>query len=231
MQEGFQSAAGLTPAGAPRTVSAMSAPLTIISHPLVQIRLSRMRDETTGHEEFRRCMHEITRLMAYEITREWETTTYPMRTPLKETLGTALLHPPVLAPILRAGLGMLHGMLEVLPEARVGHIGLFRNEETKLPESYYLRAPEDLSASKVVLLDPMLATGTSAVAAVSQLRSLGANQIIFACMLCAPEGLETFRREHPDVPIFAAAVDEGLTDRSYITPGLGDAGDRYFGTL
>ena len=209
----------------------MSAPLTVIDHPLVQIRLTRLRDATTGHEEFRRCVHEITRLMAYEITRNWETSTYPIRTPLTETTGISLLHPPVLAPILRAGLGMLHGMLEVLPEARVGHIGLFRNEETKLPESYYLRTPEDLTQSKVVLLDPMLATGTSAVAAAQQLKDLGAAQILFACIISAPEGVACFQAAHPDIPIFTASVDQGLTDTAYITPGLGDAGDRYFGTL
>ena len=209
----------------------MSAPLTVIDHPLVQIRLTRLRDATTGHEEFRRCVHEITRLMAYEITRNWETSTYPIRTPLTETTGISLLHPPVLAPILRAGLGMLHGMLEVLPEARVGHIGLFRNEETKLPESYYLRTPEDLTQSKVVLLDPMLATGNSAVAAAQQLKDLGSAQILFACIISAPEGIACFQAAHPDIPIFTAAIDQGLTDTAYITPGLGDAGDRYFGTV
>lgn len=209
----------------------MSAPVTVIDHPLVKIRLTKLREAGTGHEEFRRCVHEITRLMGYEITRNWETTQFPIETPLTKTIGTALLHPPVLAPILRAGLGMLHGMLEVLPESRVGHIGLFRNEETKLPESYYLRAPEDLTQAKVVLLDPMLATGNSAVAAVDQLRSLGAKQIIFACLLCAPEGIAKFQAAHPDVPIFTAAIDEGLTSNAYITPGLGDAGDRYFGTI
>ena len=208
----------------------MTAPLTIISHPLVQIRLTRLRDVSTGHEEFRRCVHEITRLMAYEMTRHWATAPVTIRTPLAETIGTALLHPPVLAPILRAGLGMLHGMLEVLPEARVGHIGLFRNEETKLPESYYLRAPEDLSEAKVCLLDPMLATGNSAVAAAQQLKDLGARRISFACLLAAPEGIKTFQAAHPDIRIFTAAVDDGLTDNAYITPGLGDAGDRYFGT-
>jgi uracil phosphoribosyltransferase len=209
----------------------MSASLTIISHPLVQIRLTRLRDADTGHEEFRRCVHEITRLMAYEMTRNWETSPLPIRTPLTETIGTTLLHPPVLAPILRAGLGMLHGMLEMLPEARVGHIGLFRNEETKLPESYYLRAPEDLSQAKVCLLDPMLATGNSAVAAAQQLKELGARQIIFACILAAPEGIARFQAVHPDIEIYTAAVDDGLTSNAYITPGLGDAGDRYFGTV
>ncbi len=209
----------------------MTAPLTIISHPLVQIRLTRLRAATTGHEEFRRCVHEITRLMAYEITREWLTSPVAIRTPLTEMVGAQLSHPPVLAPILRAGLGMLHGMLEVLPEARVGHIGLFRNEETKLPESYYLRAPAGLADAQVCLLDPMLATGNSAVEATSQLKSLGARQILFACLLAAPEGIRCFQTAHPDVPIFTAAVDDGLTSTAYITPGLGDAGDRYFGTL
>lgn len=205
--------------------------VTVISHPLVQTRLTKLREASTGHEEFRRCVHEVTRLMAYEITRNWATKTQRISTPLTEMDGTVLEHPPVLAPILRAGLGMLHGMLEVLPEARVGHIGLFRNEETKMPESYYLRAPEDLTTCTVVLLDPMLATGNSAVSAAQQLKDLGARRILFACIIAAPEGIACMQQAHPDIPIFTAAVDAGLTQTAYITPGLGDAGDRYFGTL
>lgn len=209
----------------------MQDSVTVISHPLVQTRLTRLRDASTGHEEFRRCVHEVTRLMAYEITRNWATRTQRISTPLTEMDGTVLEHPPVLAPILRAGLGMLHGMLEVLPEARVGHIGLFRNEETKMPESYYLRAPEDLTTCTVVLLDPMLATGNSAASAAQQLKDLGARHVIFACIIAAPEGIACLQQAHPDIPIFTAAVDAGLTQSAYITPGLGDAGDRYFGTL
>lgn len=209
----------------------MNAALTIIGHPLVQIRLTRLRDKDTGHEEFRKCVHEITRLMAYEITRCWETSPHRVQTPLDFTAGCVLRRMPVLAPILRAGLGMLHGMLEILPEARVAHIGMFRNEQTKQPESYYFRAPCGLKGADVVLLDPMLATGNSAAAAVSQLKEMGADRICFACIIAAPEGVERFQAEHPEIPIFAAALDQRLTGTAYITPGLGDAGDRYFGTL
>jgi len=208
----------------------MSAPLTIISHPLVQTRLSCMRNVATGHEDFRRCMHEITRLMAYEITKDWETTRYSMRTPLTETEGIALLHPPVLAPILRAGLGMLQGILSLLPDALIGHIGMARNEETKRPESYYLKLPPGIGGADVLLVDPMLATGHSGAAAAANLKEAGAKRIAFVTILATPEGIAVFQGAHPDIPIFTASIDDGLTPNAYITPGLGDAGDRYFGT-
>lgn len=209
----------------------MTAPLIIIDHPLVQVRLARLRDAAASHAEFRQCVHAITRLMAYEITRDWETQERKVQTPLTSTQGRELQRTPVLAPILRAGLGMLHGMLEVLPEARVAHIGMFRNEETKQPESYYFRAPCGLDGADTVLLDPMLATGNSAAAAASQLREMGANRLRFACIIAAPEGVQRFHQAHPDIPVFTAALDAGLTSTAFITPGLGDAGDRYFGTV
>lgn len=205
--------------------------VTVVDHPLVQIRLGRMRDRASGHEVFRLSVHEIARLMAFEITRHWEMRRVPVQTPLAMASGAEFIRTPVLAPILRAGLGMLHGMMEVLPEARVGHIGMFRNEETKRPESYYFKTPPSLTSSEVLLLDPMLATGHSAAAAASQLREMGADHITFACIISAPEGIAEFSRQHPNIPIFTAAVDEGLTDTAFITPGLGDAGDRYFGTV
>jgi uracil phosphoribosyltransferase len=152
----------------------MNASVTIIDHPLVQTRLATLRDSCTGHEEFRRSLHHITRMMAYEVMRAWETRPVEIQTPLAQAAGRVLAHPPVLAPILRAGLGMLQAMQEVLPEARVAHIGMYRNEETKLPETYYFRAPDNLADAQVVLLDPMLATGNSASAAASKLKQMGA---------------------------------------------------------
>jgi uracil phosphoribosyltransferase len=204
---------------------------TLIDHPLVQTRLATLRDAHTAPAEFRRCLHDITRMMAYEIMRPWATEPVQVTTPLTTMECRRLVHPPILAPILRAGLGMLHAMQEVLPEAKVAHIGMYRNEETKRPESYYFRAPAQLAGSEVVLLDPMLATGHSACAAAEKLIAMGAERISFACIICAPEGLAEFQTTHPNIPVYAAACDAGLTDRAFITPGLGDAGDRYFGTV
>ncbi len=205
--------------------------LTILDHPLVQTRLADLRHVDTGSPKFRRCLHDITRMMAYEILRNWPTEDVEVQTPLALAHGRRLSRVPVLAPILRAGLGMLHAFQEILPEAKVAHIGMYRNEETKLPESYYFSAPQGLGMAQIVLLDPMLATGNSAVAAVDKLKALGATNLSFACIIAAPEGLKTFSEAHPDVPIFTAACDDGLTETAYITPGLGDAGDRYFATV
>jgi uracil phosphoribosyltransferase len=204
--------------------------VTLFDHPLVQTRLATLRDRSTSSAEFRRCLHDITRMMAYEILRTWETVPVSVTTPLAQTTCRKLARPPVLAPILRAGLGMLHALQDMLPEAHVAHIGMYRNETTKLPETYYFNSPTNLGEAQVVLLDPMLATGNSAVAAATKLKEAGAKHLSFACIICAPEGLAAFQAAHPDVPIFAAAQDAGLTDIAYITPGLGDAGDRYYGT-
>jgi uracil phosphoribosyltransferase len=165
------------------------------------------------------------------VTRSLATRPKRIATPLAEMEGSALERPIVLAPILRAGLGMLDGMLKVLPEAGVAHIGLFRNEETRQPESYYFKAPSNLAEAEVIVADPMLATGGSAIAAIAQLKEAGARSLRYVCLVTCPAGLERLHAAHPDVPIFTAAIDPELDDRAYIVPGLGDAGDRFFGTV
>lgn len=209
----------------------MPSNVTIIDHPLVRVKLSLLResDATTG--EFRRALSELATLMTFEVTRSLATRTKTIRTPLAEVEGHSLARPIVLAPILRAGLGLLEGMLKVLPEAGIAHIGLFRNEETRLPESYYFKAPSRLADSDVIVADPMLATGGSAVEAISKLKQAGASSIRYVCLVTCKEGIAKLGEVHPDVPIFTATVDPELNDRAYIVPGLGDAGDRFFGTV
>lgn len=204
---------------------------TIIDHPLVRVKLTLIREADASSGEFRRALSELATLMIFEVTRSLATRPKRIRTPLAEMDGSALEKPIVLAPILRAGLGMLEGMLKVLPEAGVAHIGLFRNEETRKPESYYFKAPANLAEAEVIVADPMLATGGSAVAAISQLKAAGARSLRYACLVSCPSGLERLHREHPDVPIFTAAIDPEMNDKAYIVPGLGDAGDRFFGTV
>jgi uracil phosphoribosyltransferase len=204
--------------------------VTLIDHPLVQVKLTAMRRVETPVGEFRRNLRELAALMTFEVTRSLPRVARTIRTPLATMEGTALARPVVLAPILRAGLGMLEGMLQILPDAGVAHIGLFRNEETRLPESYYFKAPADVSEAEVVVADPMLATGGSAVAAIAQLKKVGARALRYVCLVSCPEGIAALRKAHPDVPIFTAAIDAELDDRAYIVPGLGDAGDRFFGT-
>jgi uracil phosphoribosyltransferase len=189
-----------------------------------------MRRADTPLGEFRRNLRELAVLMTFEVTRSLPTLPRLIQTPLAEMSGTRLARPVVLAPILRAGLGLLDGMLEILPESAVAHIGLFRNEETRLPESYYFKAPIDLSGAEVIVADPMLATGGSAVAAIHQLKKAGAESLRYVCLVSCPPGIATLQAEHPEVPIFTAAIDPELNDRAYIVPGLGDAGDRFFGT-
>lgn len=204
--------------------------VTVIHHPLLRAKLTEMRAVETRSDSFRARLAEVAALMVHEITRDLATEPRTIRTPLEECEGAVLMRPIVVAPILRAGLGMVEGMLRLLPEASVAHIGMFRNERTHRPESYYFKAPAHLAAADVILADPMLATGWSATMALSQLKEAGATSIRFVCLVSCPEGIEQVRGAHPEVPIFTAAVDRGLNESAYIMPGLGDAGDRYFGT-
>ncbi len=200
----------------------------IFDHPLIQHKISLMRDKRTTTKEFRELVSEVSMLMACEVTRisslkEIEVET-PIATAKTWSAKTALL------PILRAGLGMVDGMFSLLPMAKVGHIGLYRDPQTLEPVEYYCKLPEDAEERDIVILDPMLATGGSAVAAIAFLKSKGIRNIQFMCLIAAPEGIERLRRDHSDVPIFCAALDQCLNDQAYIVPGLGDAGDRLFGT-
>ena len=204
--------------------------LTVVDHPIIHDRLTRMRHRDTGPEEFRRAVHQISAMLAYEAARLLAVREIETPTPLVTARTKVLARPVIVVPILRAGLGMLHGVLELLPEARIGHIGMARNEETKLPESYYRKVPPRMAEADVLLVDPMLATGHSAAAAAGQLKADGAERIIFLAIIAAPEGYENFHRLHPDIPVLTAALDDGLTPAAFITPGLGDAGDRYCGT-
>jgi len=205
--------------------------LTVVTHPLVQHKLTLMREKDTSTGSFRQLLREISQLLAYEITRELEMTTRRIETPLCEMDAPVLAGKKLaLISILRAGNGLLDGVLELVPSARVGFVGLYRDEETLQPVQYYFKVPPDLEDRLVVVVDPMLATRNSSAAAVKLLKEAGANNIRFMCLLAAPEGVERMARAHPDVPIVTAAVDECLNDRGYIVPGLGDAGDRMFGT-
>ena len=189
-----------------------------------------IRDEQTGHRLFRATLAQIAGLMVYEVTRSFATETFPVRTPLTETTGHRVRGVITLVPVLRAGLGMIDGILEVMPEARVGHLGMARDETTLEPMTYLSKLPRDLDAGPVVLVDPMLATGGSASAAVSLLREAGATDLRMICLVAAPEGVARLRRDHPDLRVYAAALDERLNEKGYILPGLGDAGDRMYGT-
>lgn len=208
----------------------IAAGVTVVDHPLVRVKLTRLRDKTTPREEFRRLVREIAALMAFEATRTLETVAKPTETPLASYAGKSLARPVVIAPILRAGLGIAEGMAAVLPEANTGHIGIYRDEETVRPESYYFKMPPDVASADVIVVDPMLATGGSAVAAIEKIKRLGATRIRFVCLVSCIAGIERLRSAHPDVPVFTAEIDGKLDARSYIVPGLGDAGDRYFGT-
>ncbi len=205
--------------------------VTVIDHPLVQVKLTQLRDVQTGSREFRARLNELSTLMVFEATRDLATRPVPIQTPLAPFEGRELARPVVVAPILRAGLGLVEGMLQLLPHVSVAHIGMFRNEQTHLPESYYFKAPAHLADADVILVDPMLATGGSATGAVTQLKEAGAKSVRFVCIVSCAEGLAQLRGAHPDVRIFTAAIDPVLNDRAYIVPGLGDAGDRYFGTV
>lgn len=209
----------------------MSQPLTIVDHPLVQHKLSLMREKSTPTAVFRQLLREITQLLAYEITREMPMTSKTIETPMEEMDAPTLAGKKLaLVSILRAGNGMLDGVLELIPLARVGFVGLYRDEETLQPVQYYFKVPEGLEDRLVIAVDPMLATGNSSAAAVDLLKQAGATDIRFLCLLAAPEGVARMQEAHPDVPIVTAALDRGLNENGYIMPGLGDAGDRMFGT-
>ena len=205
--------------------------VTVVAHPLVQHKLTLLRQKTTPTAEFRQIAREISLLMAYEVTRGLPLDTVTIETPM-EAMEAPLLSGKKLCfvPILRAGNGILDGMLDLVPSARVGHIGLYRDPATLVPVEYYLKLPDDIPERLVVVVDPMLATGHSAAAALTRLRQAGAAQLRYVCLLAAPEGLAVLRDEHPDVPVFTAAIDRGLDEHGYIRPGLGDAGDRLYGT-
>jgi uracil phosphoribosyltransferase len=202
----------------------------VVDHPLVRAKLTLLRDERTSVRDFRSAMHEISIMLAYEALRDLEEDSFPQQTPLRPCIGSRIRRPIHLMPILRAGLGMAGAIATLMPDVHVGHIGMFRNEVTLEPESYFFRVPPGLEAAEVVCVDPMLATGNSAVAAIDQLKLRGAARLRMICILGCPRGIERMQTAHPDVPIFLAAIDEGLDERGYILPGLGDAGDRYFGT-
>lgn len=202
-----------------------------IRHPLVQHKLTLMRKKEASTNTFRRLLNELATLMAYEVTRDMPTQDVAIDTPL-ETMMSPVIDGKklVFVPILRAGLGILDGMLSVVPGARVGHIGLYRDPATLQAVEYYFKMPSEMPERDVILLDPMLATGNSAVAAIDKIKALRPRSVKFVCLLTCPEGIATVHRAHPDVPIYTAAIDRGLNEHGYILPGLGDAGDRIFGT-
>ncbi|MDE9450974.1 uracil phosphoribosyltransferase [Aliiroseovarius sp. Z3] len=205
--------------------------LTVVKHPLLQHKLTLMRDETTPTNHFRQLLREISQLLAYEVTRELPMETQRIKTPMQEMDAPVLAGRKLaLVSILRAGNGLLDGVLELIPSARVGFVGLYRDEETLEPVQYYFKVPEALEDRLVIAVDPMLATGNSSAAAIDLLKKAGARDIRFMCLLAAPEGVARMKEAHPDVPIITAALDEKLNDKGYIVPGLGDAGDRMFGT-
>jgi uracil phosphoribosyltransferase len=205
--------------------------VTVVDHPLVQHKLTLMRDKTRSTKGFRQLLNEIGMLLAYEVTRDLPTETIDIETPLQPMKSPVLAGKKlVFAPILRAGVGFLDGMLTLIPSARVAHVGLYRDPKTLVAVEYYFKAPEDVSERVVLVLDPMLATANSAIAAVDRLKEAGAKSLRFVCLLAAPEGVEKFRGHHPDVHIWTASIDEKLNDHGYIVPGLGDAGDRMYGT-
>ena len=209
----------------------MTEHLTVVDHPLVQHKLTLMRDKATSTAGFRRLLREITQLLAYEITRDLPLTTTPVETPMEDMEAPILAGKKLaLVSILRAGNGMLDGVLELVPSARVGFVGLYRDEETLKPVQYYFKAPEGLNDRMVIAVDPMLATGNSSVAAIDLLKEAGATDIRFLCLLASPEGVARMKEMHPDVTIVTASLDRELNDKGYILPGLGDAGDRMFGT-
>ncbi|GAB4337540.1 MAG: uracil phosphoribosyltransferase [Calditrichia bacterium] len=204
--------------------------LTIVNHPLLQDKLTKMRDVRTPSYEFRRLLKEIAALMTYEICRDFETLEMAVETPMEDTVGRVLKKEITVVPVLRAGLGMIDGILSLVPEVRVGMLGLYRDEETLQPIDYYRKFPENLPETEVILVDPMLATGGSAVAAANSLKKAGVKNLVMMALIAAPEGVQAMLEAHPDVRVFTAALDRQLNEKGYILPGLGDAGDRCFGT-
>lgn len=205
--------------------------LIIIQHPLVKKDVTILRDKKTNAEIFRAAVTRISNIMAVEISNSFSLKEVKVETPLEKTIGYKLQQDIVLIPVLRAGLGMVEGFLQLIPNAKLGHVGLERNETTLQPNSYYLKTPKNLKNSEVILLDPMLATGGCASAAINYLKKRGAKNIVFACLIAAPEGVDKLLKEHQDLIIFTAVLDRQLNKKGFILPGLGDAGDRTFGTL
>lgn len=206
--------------------------LQVIDHPLIQHKLTIIRDKRTGTKYFREVVNEIARLLAYEVSREMPLEDVEIETPLVISTQKRLAGKKVvIVPILRAGLGMVDGMLDLIPAAKVGHVGMYRDHETMEPVEYFIKMPSDLPERELLVVDPMLATGGSAVAAIDALKKRGATNIKFVCLVAAPEGVKVLQDAHPDVDIYTASLDEKLNDKGYILPGLGDAGDRLFGTL
>ncbi len=202
----------------------------LIDHPCVQHKLAIIRDVNTGHKRFRELATEITKFICYEALKNIKTKKVTVQTPVAEATCHKIDTNLVVVPILRAGVGMLEGILELVPTARVGFIGLYRDEKTKQPVTYYERFPPQIKGGTCIIIDPMLATGGSTAAAIEKLKRSGAEHIVVVCIVTCPEGIELVENEHPDVPIYAAAIDERLNEKKYIVPGLGDAGDRLFGT-
>ena len=212
------------------SIAAVPETLTVVEHPVLADRLAVMRDRNTAHGDFRQALFEAAAIMAVEVARELPLKDVTIQTPLEETTGSRLADEVTVVPVLRAGLGMVEGFLRLLPDARVGHVGIYRDEEEHVPIDYYERLPPRLPSSRVYVLDPMLATGGSAVHALAKLKKAGAKQLELVCLVSAPQGIEAVQAEHPDVRIWTAAVDRELDENAYIRPGLGDAGDRVFGT-
>ncbi|MCG6989120.1 MAG: uracil phosphoribosyltransferase [Gemmatimonadetes bacterium] len=205
--------------------------LTVIDHPLIRHKLHLLRDRTTPKKLFRELVDEIATLMAYEVTRDLVEEEVQVETPLERTKGRRIAGKKlVIVPVLRAGLGMVEGVLRLIPSARVGHVGMSRDEESLQPMEYYFKVPAQSEVRRFIIVDPMLATGGSAAAAIEGLKGRGADDITLMCIVAAPEGVRRLGRDHPDVPVFTAALDRELNDHGYILPGLGDAGDRLFGT-
>ena len=209
----------------------MSNKLTVFDHPLIAHKITHLRDVTTGTKEFREIVSELAMLMGYEAFRDLATEEIEVQAPLAKVKSKIVTEKITIVPILRAGLGMVDGLQRLIPVAKVGHIGLYRDPETHLPVEYYCKLPPDINERIVILVDPMLATGGSAVDALSMLKARGCKQIRFMCLVAAPEGVRAVQNSHPDVDIYTAALDDCLNEHAYIVPGLGDAGDRIFGTL
>lgn len=205
--------------------------VTIFDHPLIQHKTTVLRQTTTTNKEFRELVEEITMLMCYESLRDLPLEDVEIETPIQKTTKKMIKGKKLaVVPILRAGLGMVNGMLNLVPSAKVGHIGMYRDEETMEPHEYYCKLPPDIDKRLIVVVDPMLATGGSAIDAINQIKSYGGNQIKFLCLIAAPEGIKALSEAHPDIEIYCANVDDCLNEKCYIVPGLGDAGDRIFGT-
>jgi len=209
----------------------MTEKFYLVDHPLIKRDITILRDKHTDSETFRAALQRVSNILAAEISKEFALTKIEVETPLEKTEGSKLTNDVILVPVLRAGLGMVNGFLQIIPEAKLGHIGLQRDEETLKPIEYYYKVPKNLELAEVVMLDPMLATGGSASEALKYLKNRGAKKLVFACVVASPKGIEKIAADHPDVIIFAAALDRELNNKGYILPGLGDAGDRTFGTL